>query len=207
MFEQNPQKQTSPEATPRFQSRAVPRSRRAPAILLLLLGGVLIIGVGAVVAWQTLFPHPVPARLSATGTSTPAGNKGGNSEATPPGWNDPAIYWQTIREQVAQGLHLSVAQITTKLQAAGATSTATPPANKNGAAPDPGAPMTAVAVQQGISTDQLRTIELNALQKACDVMVAQGKLAQTEADQRMQTFRGFDQGTLNWYVMHAFTGQ
>ena len=67
--------------------------------------------------------------------------------------------------------------------------------------------MTAVAAQQGITTEQLRTIELNALQKACDVMVAQGKLTQTEANQRMQMFEGWDQGTMNWYVMHAFTGQ
>jgi hypothetical protein len=38
-------------------------------------------------------------------------------------------------------------------------------------------------------------------------MMAQGKLTQADADQRMQEFRGWDQGTLNWYVMHAFTGQ
>ncbi len=133
--------------------------------------------------------------------------KGDNNSATPPGWNDPAIYWQTIREQIAQGLHLSVAQVTANLQAAGATSTATPSTNKNAASPDPGAPMTAVAAQQGITTEQLRTIELNALQKACDVMVAQGKLTQTEANQRMQMFEGWDQGTMNWYVMYAFTGQ
>lgn len=206
MFEQNSPEHTSPEATPRLQSRPVSRSKRGPAILL-LLGGVLIIAVGAIVAWQVLFPPSAPTSLRTTKTGTPAAQKGSTSQATPPGWNDPALYWQTIREQVAQGLHLSVAQVTTKLQAAGATSTAPPSSGKNGAAPDPGTPMTAVAVQQGISTDQLRTIELNALQRACDVMVAQGKLAQTAADQRMQTFRGFDQGTLNWYVMHAFTNQ
>ncbi len=206
MSDENVQEKISHEATNILQSRPQRRSKRGPALLLLLLGGVLIIGVIAIVAWQVLLPHLPSTGSSAAGTST-SSRKGDNNSATPPGWNDPAIYWQTIREQIAQGLHLSVAQVTANLQAAGATSTATPSTNKNAASPDPGAPMTAVAAQQGITTEQLRTIELNALQKACDVMVAQGKLTQTEANQRMQMFEGWDQGTMNWYVMHAFTGQ
>lgn len=67
--------------------------------------------------------------------------------------------------------------------------------------------MTAVAAHQGISTDQLRTLELAALQKGCDALVAQGTLTQAQAEQRLQTFGTWDQGTLNWYVTHAFTGQ
>jgi hypothetical protein len=108
---------------------------------------------------------------------------------------------------VAQGLHLSVAQVTAKLQAATPQSTITPTSANKGGAPDPGAPMTAVAAQQGLSTNQLRTLELNALQKGCDAMVAQGRLPQADSNQRMQMFEAWDQGTLNWYVMHAFTGQ
>jgi hypothetical protein len=206
MSDENVQENTLHEATNILQSRPQRRSKRGPAMLLLLLGGVLIIGVIAVVAWQALLPHTPSTGQSATRGST-AASKRENSGVTPPGWNDPAIYWQTIREQVAQGFHLSVAQITAKLHAAGAASTVTPSATNKGSSPDPGASMAAVAAQQGISTDQLRTIELHALQKACDVLVVQGRLTQTGADQRMQTFRGWDQGTMNWYVMHAFTGQ
>ncbi len=207
MSDEYTQRSTSPEPTNLLQSRPQRRSRRGPATLLLLLGGVIIVSVVAIVAWQALAQHTPSTRSSAPGTSEPTkGNANGN--AVPPGWNDPVIYWQTIRTQVAQGLHLSAAQIIAQLQAAGATSAATPDSTgKNSTAPDPGAPMATLAAQQGISTDQLRTLELNALQTACNTMVTQGKLTQPDADQRMQVFRGWDQGTLNWYVMHAFTGQ
>jgi flagellar basal body-associated protein FliL len=206
MSDQNTQERTLPETSSPLEGKPQRRSRRSVVSLLLLLGGVIIIGVVVIVAWQVLSQHAASTGANAAGTST-SSRKGDNNSTTPHGWNDPALYWQTIRAQVAQGLHLSVAQITVKLHAAGATSTVTPSANNKGNSPDPGAPMTAVAAQQGITTDQLRAIELNALQKACDVMVAQGRLTQTVADQRMQMFRGWDQGTMNWYVMHAFTGQ
>jgi hypothetical protein len=164
---------------------------------------VVIVSVVAIVAWQTLAQHTPSASSSTPGTGEPTkGNASGN--AVPPGWNDPAIYWQTIRTQMAQGLHLSATQITTQLQAADATSTATPASTNKNAAQDPGAPMTNLAAQQGISTNQLRILELNTLQTACNTMITQGKLTQADTDQRMQIFRGWDQGTLNWYVMHAF---
>jgi hypothetical protein len=206
MSDEDTQRSTSPEPTNFLQNRPQRRSRRGLAALLLLLGCVIIVGVVAIVAWQALAQHTPSPSLSAPGTNEPTkGNATGN--ALPPGWNDPAIYWQTIRTQVAQGLHLSATQITAQLQAAGVTSTATPASTSKNVAPDPGAPMTNLAAQQGISTDQLRTLELNALQTACNTMVTQGKLTQADADQRMQVFRSWDQGTLNWYVMHAFTGQ
>jgi hypothetical protein len=204
MSNEQMQENTTPEGQNLLQSRPQRRSRRGPATLLLLVGALVIVGVVAIIAWQTFSPGSSAPR---TGTNTPASGKGQNSSATPPGWNDPAIYWQTIREQVAQSLHLTVAQVTAQLQAAGAATTATPSSNGKGNAPDPGAPMTTVAAQQGISTAQLRTIELNALHKGCDALVAQGTLTQAQADQRMQTFDSWDQGTLNWYVTHAFTGQ
>ncbi|HTK06274.1 MAG TPA: hypothetical protein VL485_03820 [Ktedonobacteraceae bacterium] len=206
MPDEHTQRSTSHEPTNLLQNRPQRRSRRGPAALLLRLGGVIIVCVIAIVTWQALAQHTPSPGSSAPGTNVPTkGNDNGN--AVPPGWNDPAIYWQTIRTQVAQGLHLSEAQISAQLQAAGATSTATPVSTSKDAAPDPGAPMANLAAQQGISTDQLRTLELNALQTACHTLVTQGKLTQADEDQRMQVFRGWDQGTLNWYVMHAFTGQ
>ncbi|HVU65972.1 MAG TPA: hypothetical protein VHD63_02535 [Ktedonobacteraceae bacterium] len=202
MPDEKTQQGVAPEPINLLQNKPQRRSRRGPAVLLLLLGGAIIVAVVAIVAWQTLVPHTSSPGSSATAKSHQSGNP------VPPGWNDPAIYWQIIRTQVARGLHLSVTQITAQLQAAGATSTATPAlTSKNDAAPSPGAAMTNLAAQQGLSTDQLRALELNALQTACNTLVAQGKLTQTDASQRIQEFSGWDQGTLNWYVMHAFTGQ
>lgn len=204
MFDEPKQESTSAEGPSPLQNRPQRRSSCGPATLLLLVGALVTVGVVTIVAWQAFLPG---SSAPGTGTSTPASGKGQNSSATPPGWNDPAIYWQTIREQVAEGLHLTVAQVTSQLQAAGAAATTTPSSSGKGNAPDPGAPMTAVAAQRGISTEQLRAIELNALQRGCDALVAQGMLRQAQADQRMQTFDSWDQGTLNWYVTHAFSGQ
>src|SRR5258707_9091675 len=203
MSEEQTQEGPSPEIATLLQSRPQRRSRRGLAFLLSLLGGVVIVGVVAIIAWQAL-SSPGSNTTGTGAVTTPKGNNTTGS-TVPPGWNDPAVYWDPIKTTVAQGLHLSVAQVTTKLQAAQGTST--PTSSNKGNPPDPRAPMTVLAVQQGLSSDQLHTLELNALQKGCDAMVAQGKLSQAEARQRMQTFNTWDQGTLNWYIIHAFTGQ
>jgi len=200
MSDEQTQEKTIPESASILQGRPQRRSRRGLAILLSLLGIIVIASAVAIIAWQAL-----SSTSSATGSGTSASRKGNNNSAVPPGWNDPATYWDPIRTQVAQGLHLSIAQVTAKLRAATPHSTVTPTSANKGSAPDPGAPMTAVAAQQGLSTNQLRTLELNALQKGCDAMVARGKLSQAGANQRMQMFQAWDQGTLNWYVMHAFS--
>ena len=208
MSDNSARRSTTPASTKLLHKKPQHRSHRIPAILLRLLGGILIVGVVAIVAWQALAQHPSSTSSHVPGTSIPTkGNDNGN--ATPPGWNDPEIYWQTIRTHVAQGLHLSVAQITTQLQTVTTASTATTThsSSKKSAATDPGAPMANLAVQQGMTTDQLRALELNALQTACRTMVTRGNLTQADADHRMEILRGWDQGTLNWYVMHAFTGQ
>jgi hypothetical protein len=193
------QEKTISESTRILQGRPQRRSGRGLAILLSLLGGVVILSVVAIVAW-----HALSSTSSATGSAASTSRKGNNNSAVIPGWNDPATFWDPIRTQVAQGLHLSVAQVTAKLQLATPQSTVT--TNKS-SAPSPGAAMTQVAAQQSLSTEQLRTLELNALQQGCDEMVAHGRLSQADANQRMQMFEALDQGTLNWYVMHAFTGQ
>lgn len=204
MSENQMQKSKLPETVNVLQGRPQRRSRRGLALLLALLGVVLLASVGVFITWQALSPG-----LQSTGTraaNSPKGNNNGGS-GVPPGWNDPAAYWNPIRTKVAQGLNLSVAQVTAKLQAATAQNTFTPISSNKGSAPEPGAAMTALAAQQGLSIEQLRALELSALQKGCDAMVAQGKLSRADASQRVQTFNGWDQGTLNWYIMHAFTGQ
>ena len=197
------QEDTAEEASNILQSRPLRRQRRGLALLLSLLGTVLVVTVVALVAWQALSSH-----ASTTGTRAASSSKGNSSaSAVPPGWNDPAIYWDPIRTTVAQGLHLNVTQVAARLRAATPAGYLTPTSSNKGSAPDPGIPMTTVATQQGLSTAQLHTLELSALQNGCNAMVARGQLSQEDANQRMQMFNGWDQGTLNWYIMHAFTGQ
>ncbi len=203
MSEEHIQESTVPETSDMLQSRPQRRQRRGPVLLLSLLGAVVIATVVVLVAWQAISSHS-----STTGTGAASSRKGnGSTSAVPPGWNDPATYWDPIRTTVARGLHLSVAQVTVRLRAATPAGYLTPTGSNKGSAPDPGLPMTTVAVQQGLSTEQLRTLELSALQNGCNAMVAQGKLSQADANERMQMFNGWDQGTLSWYIMHAFTGQ
>lgn len=204
MSEEHTREGTKPAISTLLQSRPQRRSRRGPALLLSLLGGIVIASVIVFIAWQALAPGANTAGTGAVNKSK-GGDNGGS--AVPPGWNDPATYWDPIRTTVAQGLHLSVAQVTARLQAASPQGTPTVTSANKSSQPAPGAAMTAVAAQQGLSTEQLHTLEINALQKGCNAMVAQGKLSLADENQRMQMFNGWDQGTLNWYIMHAFTGQ
>ena len=78
-------------------------------------------------------------------------------------------YRSSIENQVAQGLHLTSAQLTTDL--------------KNGQSLDQ------VAKAQGVSTSQLRTIVLNAVQSAANQAVKDGNLTQTQASDLMQALQ------------------
>ena len=61
-----------------------------------------------------------------------------------------------------------------------------------------------VAAQKGISTAQLRVIELNAIQKGHDLLVSMGILTKVGSDQGMQTIRNRDQATLDDHVTRWF---
>ena len=78
-------------------------------------------------------------------------------------------YRPSIENQVAQGLHLTSAQLTTDL--------------KNGQSLDQ------IAKAQGVSTSQLRTIVLNAVQSAANQAVKDGNLTQTQASDLMQALQ------------------
>ncbi len=154
--------------------------------LSLLLGGIIIVAGLLLLAWKVIVYQASPARNSIGTTSgAPAVGKSGQG--------DPPIYWQTIEEQVAQGLHLTVAQVKTKLQP--------PPGQRDSLG------IAYVAAEQGISPVQLRTIELNAAQKGHDLLVRMGLLTKQESDQGMQSIRNWSQATLdqhvtNWFLEH-----
>ncbi|HEX4205256.1 MAG TPA: hypothetical protein VHZ51_13910 [Ktedonobacteraceae bacterium] len=150
---------------------------------LLALAGFLLVGLALL--WQF---HPWQAASSGgtavTGTTTTG--TAGVKEGQP----DPPIYWQTIEETIAQGLHLTVAQVKGGLQP--------PPGQRDSLG------IAHVASEQGISEAQLRIIEIDAIQKGHNVLVRMGILTQQGSDQGMQTIRHWDQATLDDHVTGWF---
>ncbi|BCL80834.1 hypothetical protein ccbrp13_32990 [Ktedonobacteria bacterium brp13] len=161
--------------------------------LLLIVGGVVVVVVLALMVLQFVSPS-----TSTPTTSDAIKNGAGNVQpsATVVGQNDPAIYWQTIQTQTAQGLHMSVSDLKSSLQSGSNTSKMSHSGSGN--------VLSTVATEHNVSPDQLRTIELNAIQAGCDKLVSQSALTQQEADQRMQTARSWDQNMLDSDVLNAF---
>ncbi len=100
-----------------------------------------------------------------------------------------AMYDESVKEQVAQGLHLSVAQATAQLQA------------------EPTPDLRAVAKPQGLAQDQLYTLVLNALQMADDHMVSTDLWTQQQANDEMQYWKRQNQlslinGVASWFLQH-----
>ena len=81
-------------------------------------------------------------------------------------------YYQTVEEQIAQGLGLSVAQV------------------KAGIHADPGEGLFGVATAQGVSPDQFYSIEIDAHKVASAQMVASGVWTQQQADATVQYWQG-----------------
>src|SRR5215469_9290009 len=94
-------------------------------------------------------------------------------------------YRPSIENQVAQGLHMTSAQLTTDL--------------KNGQSLDQ------IAKAQGVSTSQLRTIVLNAVQSSVNQAVKDGNLTQTQASDVMQALHQ-QPGILDRILAHSQSG-
>ena len=152
--------------------------------IMLILGAILLLGVIFLVFWFTR-----PAQ-TATISSVPTIATDASTPKAAQGQQDPPAYWHTIQDQVAQGLHLSVAQVKTQLL---------PPPNARDSLG-----IAHVAAQKGISTAQLRVIELNAIQKGHDLLVSTGVLTKAGSDQGMQTIRNWDQATLDDHITRWF---
>ena len=161
----------------------LPRSRRRARLGVLVGGGILVVGVVLLLVGQAVAPYTSTSRSStASATSTTVVPKSGEG--------DPPIYWQTIEQQIAAGLHLTVAQVKTSLQPA--------PGQRDGPS------IAVIAAQQRIPAAQWRTIEVNAIQKGHDLLVSMGYLTQQGSDQGMQTIRHWDQATLDDHVTRWF---
>jgi hypothetical protein len=123
---------------------------------------VIIVGTGTVLA-VVLTPHESTASSSTT-TNSASTNKQAPSSCGQ--GSLPLSYWKALLAETAQGLHLSVAQV--KAQIKGDKS------------------IQDVASTQGISADQLQSIETSALRAANDQMVAMKCESQANADASIQ---------------------
>ena len=101
----------------------------------------------------------------------------------------PALYYETAREQIAQGLGLSVAQVAAEVRSH----------------PDRG--IFGVAEAQGLSPDQLHVLEINALQAAGVRIVASGQWTPRQASVTLAYWQARDAKSLGADITTWFQGQ
>jgi hypothetical protein len=99
------------------------------------------------------------------------------------------MYDEIVKEQVAMGLHLTVAQVTAQLQA------------------DPTPDLRRVSKGQNLAQDQLYRLVLSALQSADDRMVSTHAWTQQQADEEAQYWSQQAQlalisGVASWFLQH-----
>lgn len=133
------------------------------SVFLLLLGVILVGGV--VIAARASTSGGAPSSTGSSPSTTAI-----SSPLTPP-VPLTATYDEAVKEQVAQGLHLTVAQVRTQLQA------------------NPTGDLMQVAKPQGLAQDQVYRLLMNALQIAGDHMVSSGAWTQQQADKETQYWR------------------
>jgi hypothetical protein len=130
---------------------------------LLLLAGVILVG-GLLFAARHMAGQPVSHR---TGGDVPSSTR--VREVTPAVILPPA-YREIFKEQIAQRLHLTIAQVKARVS-------------------EPYTSLYQVMVAQGIARAQVLSTEINALQAASDQMVSKGIWTQQQADENMQYWK------------------
>lgn len=146
---------------------------------------ICIIVVGSVLVWQ------IAAHAGSGGGSGPAAAPSSpaadNSGPLTPPVPLRATYDEFVKDQVAQRLHLTVAQVTVQLRA------------------DPTPDLREVGKQQGLAQDRLYRLVLGALQTADDQMVTSGVWTQRQADEEQQYWSQQTQlsilnGVAGWFM-------
>jgi hypothetical protein len=178
------------------------KKRPLVSVLLLIGGGIVILGALLLAGWQVYTTNNASPSTKSPIQIKGGTGKGGTSNGQAPWENYPDVYWQTLRAQVAQGLHMNQQQIKNSLQSTFlATQT---PTNNRGVeihSTDASKWLNDLAQKQGISQNQLHTIEVTAVQQAHAVLVQQHVLTQQQAD---KTIRGMNQDDLNMHITEAF---
>ena len=150
--------------------------RRVSALLFVLCGCLIMLG-GGVLAWQ-LSSH---ANAPAVSTSTPASSKSPAKQATDcTGAREPV---DVIKQQMAQGLHLSVAQVQARVLA--------------------GKTVAQIATEQGLTATQLHDVEVQALRYANNRWLSMGCITQQDVQDNMQRDTGspayMDEEFTDWF--------
>lgn len=176
-----------------FQEPTSRHSRRMPTNLLAALSLIIgmALGVGLVLGWQWVAHTGTPATPQSM-DNTPAApqsttNASSDEKGSGPTSKDndrPQYFWDTLKAHTAQGIHLSVAQVKAKLRT--------------------GQHIQDIAAAQGVSLEQLHTIEINAFQAADNEMVRHGFTTQANIGYDMQRWRQEETMQLNADVMNAF---
>jgi hypothetical protein len=156
------------------------QQRKGWRFLLLLIGLVLVAGMG-LLAWQVLAKQ-------APSTSSISNNPHFNTsmQTTTVSKGTPPEVVNDVRQRVAQELHLSVNQLTAKLQL--------------------GVPIESLASQQGMSPDEWRTFLIAAYQAAYTKEVSAGKVKQARADHDMHNIRSYPLDALNGWITNDCLG-
>lgn len=175
--------QTDLHSKPQWQSR-----RRLP-MLLLLLGCVIVISGGSVLLWQ-LVPHQLVSTLGNNQPPSPPVQAAtavgkGNQSLKDCSHGFPPSYNATLKQQFAQGVHLSVAQVNATIHA--------------------GKSIQGLAAEQGVSPGQLFSLELHAYQVADDLMVTYGCMNQYSANLDVQRYQEGGAAQLNYDFTFLFT--
>jgi flagellar basal body-associated protein FliL len=139
-------------------------SRRTLYILVGAIAVILLaIGIGVAVFW----PSITSATASQTGTPTPIVSVTGTAKPTVA--KILKQYAPDIKNQIAQGLHLTPDQLKTQLQA--------------------GKTLSDIATTQKISASQLQTVVGNALQTGLQPAVTDGTLTQRQLDKLVKRYQ------------------
>jgi hypothetical protein len=149
------------EGWPDLRSKPQRQSRWRPLSLLLMLGGVIVLGGGTLLVWQLVSHQPALQKSTVTFATQQSNPLPQPSVVTITCAHYPSSYDDALRQELAQGLHLTISQVTAQLRA--------------------GTSVQEVAAAQHISPDQLSSIERYAYKVSDVQMVKGGCMSQAEA--------------------------
>lgn len=149
------------KAWPDLRSKPQQRSRRRPLFFLVLLGVLLVLGGGTGLAWHLVSHQPTLHKSTMTIPTQQPSPLPQPSVVTIACAHYPSSYDDALRQELAQGLHLTVPQIAAQIRA--------------------GKSIQEIASAQHISPDQVSGIERYAYKVSDAQMVKGGCMSQATA--------------------------
>ena len=141
-------------------NRPVRRSRKRLLPLLLLLLGVVILAGGGIGLVSLLHSHQL------TASATPASTSKNGQQSLPQGCTPARIPLNVVAQDAANGLHLTVDQVRVQVRT--------------------GKTFAQIATTRGIAAQQLRALEIHALQQANNYWLGLGCVTRQDVTNNMQ---------------------